>query len=168
MVAATAAVPFIACGFLLAGLVAFKPHFSRPPKKTKKKKARHKVFSTDQIYSVSSMFPWKAPPPPISVRGDTGYIYVGNMYRFDNKTLRLYGRRRHPDLWDYFAIYQTDGGMPVRVDVDTRMYREIEDGHRVPVRLFPGPPFRVVMHRFDPYEYVPYLTRPPVHHPRRM
>jgi hypothetical protein len=106
------------------------------------------------------------PRPPlrdvtnIPTRGDPdSFSYLGNLYReFDNKIMRLYGRRRYDDIWDYYAIFNTQDAMITKVSIKTRNDRELFDGDELVINMFEKDgPFRVHFHKKDEFAYSPYV-----------
>lgn len=105
------------------------------------------------------------PRPPlvtvtnIPTRGlpDT-FSYLGNLYReFDNKVMRLYGRRRYDDVWDYYAILHNEADA-IKVNIKTKNDKELLDGDEVSIPMFEhNGSFRVYLHKKDEFAYSPYI-----------
>jgi hypothetical protein len=86
------------------------------------------------------------------------FSFVGNLRcNDDNKILKLYGRRRYDDIWDYYAIFNTDDSLQTKVNLNTRNNKELFDGDEVPVDIFNGKKFKVFLHRQDQFTYSPYV-----------
>lgn len=86
------------------------------------------------------------------------FSFVGNLHRDnDNKILKLYGRRRYDDIWDYYAIFNTNDNLQTKVNLNTRNNRELFDGDEISVDLLSGNKFKVFLHRQDQFNYSPYV-----------
>lgn len=115
------------------------------------------------IYPLASMTAvpiYPALPPPIPVRGvPDPFAYIGNLHRsHDSKTLRLYGRRRYPEVWEYYAIQTSEGGLMTKINVHTKNQKELSNGDDAHIRmLHEGGPFKVYLHRVDQFDYFPYV-----------
>lgn len=98
-------------------------------------------------------------PKPCRTRGDYQYgdsfSFIGHLHRHsDGKILKLYGRRRYNDLWDYYAAFVTPDGLASKVNIETRANREIFEGDEVNVRLFEeGGKFRARFNKNDDFVY---------------
>jgi hypothetical protein len=121
------------------------------------------VEPTRRITPVSSNIPRlliQGPPPPVRVRGTPDpFAYIGNLHREnDNKVMRLYGRRRYPEVWDYYAMFNSKEGTKTKINVITKGNKEIMDGDAVVVDMFKRDgPFKTFLHKVDQYDYMPYL-----------
>jgi len=98
-------------------------------------------------------------PKPCRTRGDYQYgdsfSFIGHLYRHgDGKILKLYGRRRYNDLWDYYVAFVTPEGLASKTNVETRANRELFEGDEVHVRLFEeGGKFGVRLNKSDDFVY---------------
>ena len=106
------------------------------------------------------------PEPPIAevtnimtkYRPDS-FSFLGNLHReHDNKILKLYGRRRYDELWDYYIIFNTNDNLQTKVNLPTRNLRQLYDGDDVEVDIFRnGGRFKVFLNKQDEFAYSPYI-----------
>ena len=108
------------------------------------------------------------PKPPlinitnIQTRGPRGFpdsfSFLGNLYREnDNKLLKLYGRRRDYDLWDYYVIFNSNDSLQTKIDLPTKNYKELYDGDEINVNMFSNGKFKVFLNKQDEFSYSPYV-----------
>jgi len=105
------------------------------------------------------------PQPPITyvtnipTRGPPdSFSYLGNLHReYDNKFMKLYGRQRYTDFWDYYAIFNTPDNLTTKVNIESRQNKELYNGDEVEVSLFGKQPFKVFLHKADEFGYSPYI-----------
>jgi len=102
------------------------------------------------------------PPPPLSYVTNIhtqglpdSFSYIGNLFRHtDNKLLKLYGRRRYGDIWDYYAL---DTRNDIKVNITNKNQQQISTGDSISVDIYPHSEFTVLLHRPDEFTYSPYL-----------
>jgi len=86
------------------------------------------------------------------------YSYLGNMYReFDNKVMKLYGRRRYDDIWDYYAVMNSSDQLHTKINIETKHNQQLFDGDEVNVSMLGDGNFKVFLHKKDEFGYSPYL-----------
>lgn len=86
------------------------------------------------------------------------FSFLGNLHReYDNKIMKLYGRRRYNDVWDYYAIFNSPDQLSTKVNIKTKNNQEIFDQDEVKVSMFGDQTFKVFLNKKDEFSYSPYL-----------
>jgi hypothetical protein len=87
------------------------------------------------------------------------FSFIGHLRReFDNKIMKLYGRRRYSDVWDYYAVFNTNDNLPSKINIYSKNNRQLWDGDDVIVDMFKEHgPFKVYLNKQDEFPYSPYL-----------
>lgn len=106
------------------------------------------------------------PKPPlvrsinIATRGiPDSFSFIGNLHReYDNKILKLYGRRRYDELWDYYVVFNSHDNLETKINLPTRNYRQLFDGDDIDVDMLKhGGKFKVFLNKQDEFTYSPYV-----------
>jgi hypothetical protein len=87
------------------------------------------------------------------------YSFLGNIYReYDNKIMKLYGRRRYNDFWDYYAVLNSSDNLQTKINLDTKNNKQIFDGDEIKVPMFKEQgDFKVFLNKEDQFAYSPYV-----------
>jgi hypothetical protein len=121
----------------------------------------------DQLTEPVQRYPYNYYPKPplvqsvnIATRGiPDNFSFIGNLYReYDNKILKLYGRRRYDELWDYYVVFNSDDSLQTKINLPTRNYRQLFDGDDIEVDMLRhGGKFKVFLNKQDEFTYSPYV-----------
>jgi len=87
------------------------------------------------------------------------YSFLGHLRReFDNKIMKLYGRRRYSENWDYYAVFNTSDNLPSKININSKNHRQLFDGDEVSIDMFSEHgPFRVYLNKQDEFPYSPFV-----------
>jgi hypothetical protein len=87
------------------------------------------------------------------------YSFLGNLYReYDNKIVKLYGRRRYDDYWDYYGVLNSSDNLPTKVNINTKNNKPLYEGDEVKIPMFKERgEFKVFLNKEDQFAYSPYV-----------
>jgi hypothetical protein len=87
------------------------------------------------------------------------YSFLGNLYReYDNKIVKLYGRRRYNDNWDYYGVLNSSDNLSTKVNINTKNNRQLFEGDEVKIPMFKERgDFKVFLNKEDQFAYSPYV-----------
>jgi hypothetical protein len=89
------------------------------------------------------------------------YQYLGNLHqKLGNKFIKLYGRRRYDQIWDYYGMFRDENGMMIKTEITTRNNTQIMNQDMVTVDMFgtsDSDKFQAILHRREDFPYLPYI-----------
>ena len=86
------------------------------------------------------------------------FQYLGNLYRQeDNMYVKLYGRKRHNEIWDYYGIFNDPNGMMIKIAIETKNNLQLMPDDTTTITTFEGGEFKAMLHKRNDYPYYPQL-----------